>query len=78
VPKYVHQDEITSLQFFHIPHTTCNHLMFHVSCFKPFQQHFQEDKIVMTLKKLYWRNGEMLKSTMAKMATNALRKALNL
>ena len=37
---------------------------------------FQEDKATMTLENPNWGNGVMLKSTLAKMAANVLRKSL--
>ena len=48
-----------------------------VSCFKPFKQYLQEDKAATTLENPNWGNGFMLKSTLAKMASNALGKAFN-
>ena len=47
-----------------------------VSCFKPFKQYLQEDKAAMGLENPNWANGVMLRSTLAGMATNALKKAL--
>lgn len=47
-----------------------------VSCFKPFKQYLQEDKVSMALKNPNWANGIMLRTTLAGMVANALKKAL--
>lgn len=60
-----------------IPSHSSHHMQpLDVSCFKPFKQNLQEDKAAMTLQNPNWGNGIMLKSTLAKMAANALDKAL--
>jgi hypothetical protein len=60
-----------------IPSHSSHHMQpLDVSCFKPFKQYLQEDKAAMTLENPNWGNGVMLKSTLAKMAANALSKAL--
>jgi hypothetical protein len=40
------------------------------------KQYLQEEKASMAFKNTNWANGVMLKSTLARMATNALNKAL--